>query len=98
MRFLRNKSISEILSAIAEEIGDICSSIESTGLMESLEHCAEAESIVQDLISKRKFSAEDIAKAFDKVIYELSFAVSTLTQEFIEIDEKITWCNTLGNS
>jgi len=95
---LRNKSISEILSAIAEEIGDICSSIESTGLMESLEHCAEAEATIQEIISKRKFNAEDIAKAFDKVIYELSFAVSTLTQEFIEVDEKIRWCNVLGHS
>jgi len=71
--------------------------INASGFMEALEHCSEAEATIQEIISKRKFGAEDLAKAFDKVIYELSFAVSVLSQEFMEVDEKIRWCNVLAN-
>jgi len=102
MIFERTRSVKDILSTIADEISDICASIESTGILSALENCSEAESVIQELISKRRFSAEEIAKAFDKVIYELSNAISDvvqkLTEEIYELYERTTRCNGRSNS
>jgi len=93
----RDRQIKEILETIIDGISDICASIESTGILEALENCSEAESVIQELISKRRFSAEDIAKAFDIAIFELSNAISdivqVLTQEINELNERVRWCN-----
>lgn len=93
MIFVRSRSVKEILEAILDGIEEICGYIEETRLKGAIDYCAEAESIVQELIRKRKFNAEDLAEAFDKVIYYLSNAISDVVQEFSELDEKIRWCN-----
>jgi len=97
MIFERTRSVKETLETILDGISEICASIESTGIVEALENCSEAESVIQELISKRRFSAEDLAKAFDRVIYELSNAVSDivqiLTEEINELNERVRWCN-----
>jgi len=97
MIFVRSRSVKEILETILDGISEICGYIEETGLARALDYCSNAESIVQELIAKRKFSAEDLAKAFDRVIYELSNAVSDivqiLTEEINELNERVRWCN-----
>jgi len=93
----RDRKIKEILETILDGISDICGYIEETGLASALDYCSNAESIVQELINKRKFNVEDIAKAFDMVIYELYNAISdivqVLTQEINELNERVRWCN-----
>jgi len=89
----RDRKIREILETIIDGISEICGYIEETGLKEALEYCSNAESIIQELIDKRKFNVEDIAKAFDLVIYELSNAISDMVREFVELDKNVRWCH-----
>jgi len=89
----RDRKIREILETIIDGISEICGYIEETGLANALDYCSNAESIVQELIAKRKFSAEDLAKAFDMVIYELYNAIADIVQALIDESKKSRWCD-----